>query len=148
MCEPFTRCGPQSRSREDGESSAMKTTRLLLKSDHPHHIYWRGCRTVILNEGKVDIKIHNAMDLSYTWARGTPFFQQDCHRLTSIQWSGSKLDVLTAFLPKAVTGLWEKNSWESISEQLLIPALYHTVWGQCGWWREKPKSWFLCLRVF
>lgn len=65
MSEPFTRCCPQHHSREDAESSATKTS-LLLKSDHPHHIYPGGCKTVILNEGQVDVKIHNAVDLSYT----------------------------------------------------------------------------------
>lgn len=43
-----------------------------------------------------------------------------CLGSTFFQWSCSRLALLTTALPKAVAGLWEKNSWESVSEQLLV----------------------------
>lgn len=55
MSEPFTSHCPQTCSRESGGSSAMQSTSLLLRSDHPHLIYPGDCSIVVLNQGKVKI---------------------------------------------------------------------------------------------
>lgn len=105
-----------------GESSAARSTSLLLGSGHPQLLCPGNCSGVILNPGKAKAKICHGMDPFYLWVEGIPalhFFQPVLAQL-QFSWWCSRLVWLTMFISQTVAGLWGKNSTESGPEQLLM----------------------------